>query len=273
MSMKYQNVWGEFWRETRAWSQDERVLALYLLTCEHRRTEGLFVLPAAYAAYDLDWETPRVTKNLAHLIARRWAMQHGDWVLIVNALRYDRPSRGNQMKGAVKAVAGAPVDTDVYRTFYAKAFEHCPEFAEMLRLPTGDAPHTRDTEQSWWPDETPDVDPAPLSIELGCPEPVRQMLAQAGFQQMEIDNADGALRLTVGELALPPDTDWDRYAREIQRARDSGKLRRDGPVAALRFIAKGASGPPRIGARKAGGASSLDHYKQLDAVLAAEETR
>ncbi|MCK9249991.1 MAG: hypothetical protein M0P31_13590 [Solirubrobacteraceae bacterium] len=115
--------------------------------------------------------------------------------------------------------------------------------------------------------------PRPTAAVLDCPEPVRAMLLDAGFDQGEIDHADGALGYTLGQLNLPPDVDWWRYGQEIATARQNGRLRRPGPIAALKFVAKGANGPPRLrpgqNGRRTG--STVDHYRDMAARFADEE--
>lgn len=137
--MKYQRVYTEFWPDTRRWPEDERQLAIYLLTCEQRRMEGLFRHRIAYMADDLGWPADRSGQALEALIARGWCRYDGEWLLIVNSLRWDQPGAGNQTKGAAKAVEPAPVDSELYREFHGLAERYCRGLAELLARPSGAA--------------------------------------------------------------------------------------------------------------------------------------
>lgn len=137
--MKYQRVYTEFWPDTRRWPEDERQLAIYLLTCEQRRMEGLFRHRIAYMADDLGWPADRSGQALEALIARGWCRYDGEWLLLVNSLRWDQPGAGNQTKGAAKAVEPAPIDSELYREFHGLAERYCPGLAELLARPSGAA--------------------------------------------------------------------------------------------------------------------------------------
>lgn len=138
--MKYQRVYTEFWPDTRRWPEDERQLAIYLLTCEQRRMEGLFRHRIAYMADDLGWPADRSGQALEALIARGWCRYDGEWLLLVNSLRWDQPGAGNQTKGAAKAVEPAPIDSELYREFHGLAERYCRGLAELLARPSGAAP-------------------------------------------------------------------------------------------------------------------------------------
>ena len=57
MSRSYWRVTPAFWGDEKVagWNDDTRLLALYLLTCEHRTLEGLFRLPKGYIMADDLW--------------------------------------------------------------------------------------------------------------------------------------------------------------------------------------------------------------------------
>lgn len=120
----YHLVYSTFWAETQDWTDDERVCALFLLTCEHRKAEGLYRLPSVYAAHDMGWAVDRFDSALAALAGRGWAMRDGDWVLLVNGLRWNPPKSKTQAIGAAKAVADVPVSSPLYRAFYSAAEQY-----------------------------------------------------------------------------------------------------------------------------------------------------
>ena len=128
----YHRVYSRIWREP--WTQDQRYLALYLLTCEHRTFEGLYRLPIAYAAADMGWNPGKVRRELDALEAAGFVQYDADHELlwIVKALGKQSPN-GNQAKHAARHVAQLPPST--LREAFAKASETLsPVLAEALRV-------------------------------------------------------------------------------------------------------------------------------------------
>ena len=148
----YQRVSPRFWAEAQAggWGDDMKMLGLYLLTCEHRTSEGLFRLPVEYMAADLSgadglgcdlagaWSAERVTKTLADLSADGFVRyDHAARVVFLpRALAYQPPENPNQRKAAIKNLQALP-QTDLLADFIASAARHCPELAREAaeRLP------------------------------------------------------------------------------------------------------------------------------------------
>lgn len=54
---RYYPVSPLYWSDSKvqSWSNETKMLGLYLLTCEHRNLEGLYRLPFAYVEADLGW--------------------------------------------------------------------------------------------------------------------------------------------------------------------------------------------------------------------------
>lgn len=132
---RYYRVSPKFWSdpEVLRWSDDARLLALYLLTCEHRTTEGLFLLKKKYVEADLGWSTERFTKGFGELLEAGF-IEYDDEAqvcLIVNALRYQAPQNENQAKNAVKRLAELP-PTPLTSTFKRLAEQFSERLAEQL---------------------------------------------------------------------------------------------------------------------------------------------
>jgi len=136
----YQRVYASIWEQ--AWQEDTRTLALYLLTCRHRRTEGIYRLRVAYAADDLAWGEAKVRKHLA-LLVDDGMVQYDDRasvVWIVNALHAQKPNT-NQAKHAVKQLrklpatpllqAFAEATETTSKTLHDALLEHFAEAFEM----------------------------------------------------------------------------------------------------------------------------------------------
>lgn len=103
----YHRVYASIWREP--WTEDQRHLALYLLTCEHRKFEGIYRLPLAYACEDLGWPRGKVRSNLRSLEDLDFARydDQAQVVWVVKALKRQRPN-GNQAKSAARKVLSLP---------------------------------------------------------------------------------------------------------------------------------------------------------------------
>lgn len=128
----YYRVGSSIWREFT--TDDTRLMAAYLLTCSHRTTEGLFVLPMGYAAADLDWKEARALRAFVQ-VAGTDMVRYDDSTrccLIVNALKWQAPVNPNQVKAAIKKLIAIP-DTDLFEDFYRQAEQFAKQLLEPLR--------------------------------------------------------------------------------------------------------------------------------------------
>lgn len=141
-SSPYWRVSPRFWADTADWSEDARLLALYLLTCEHRTTEGLFVLRLPYIHADLNWPPERLTQPLAELIGHGF-IEHDlkrSVFLIVKALKYQAPANPNSRKAAVRKLALVPSDSPLTCTFKRLCQQLCEPLWEQLPEGFGEPP-------------------------------------------------------------------------------------------------------------------------------------
>jgi hypothetical protein len=108
-------------------------MALYLLTCPHRTTEGLFRLPLGYIVEDLGWRIQRIRKTLTTLMSKAFVEydESASVVLIVNALRDQPPENPNQTKGAISRLENLP-ETPLLGRLHELAREYRPLLAESL---------------------------------------------------------------------------------------------------------------------------------------------
>lgn len=113
--------------------EDMRSLANYLLTCEQRRTEGLFVLPRGYAAVDLGWNEVRINVAWEKLAAIGFLEEDErvQLVFLPKALRYQSVDVPNHVKSVIKHVRGLPPSHLVAR-LQAVAEECSPKLAKAL---------------------------------------------------------------------------------------------------------------------------------------------
>ena len=133
----YWRVSPKFWTDTAAWTEDARTLGIYLLTCEHRTAEGLFVLRLAYIAADLEWPPPRVDEAMAELVSRSFVEHDPERsvVLIRKAMKYQSPGNPNMVTHALRKLALVPDDSPLTHSFKRLAERFCQRLAE--RLPEG----------------------------------------------------------------------------------------------------------------------------------------
>ncbi|HVJ27453.1 MAG TPA: hypothetical protein VM493_07905 [Vicinamibacterales bacterium] len=119
----YYRVGPGIWNEP--WTDDERLVAVYLLTCPHRNTEGLFKLPKPYMYADLGWDSERVDKAFDALIA----MGFIEWddraqvVWIVAAMEWQPQFNENQAKASVKRMRELP-PTRLFEAFLTVVGKH-----------------------------------------------------------------------------------------------------------------------------------------------------
>lgn len=148
MARTYWRVSPAFWGDEKVkgheedpesgWSDDAKLLALYLLTCEHRTCEGLYRLPKGYIMEDLGWTSERLAEPFQELLAEGFIKYDGRArvVLICNALDYQAPENPNQEKAAIKLLSDLP-ETSLFEAFLSLAERYAQPFAQRLleRLP------------------------------------------------------------------------------------------------------------------------------------------
>ena len=134
MAPAYFRVSPKFWADTEGWTDDARLLALYVLTCEHRSTEGLFRLPTRYIAADLAWSKQRLEQPFADLLTEGFIEYDHErsLMLIVNAMKYQSPQNPNQVVHALRKLESVPVDSPLTSTFKLLAERFCQRLAEQL---------------------------------------------------------------------------------------------------------------------------------------------
>lgn len=133
---RYWRVSPKFWTTVQheEWSDDARLLGLYLLTCQHRTAEGLFRLPKSYICEDLDWTPERLAQPFAELLAKGF-IEHDEkarWLLIVAALKYQRPENPNQVTSALRRITECPATSPLTSSFRRLAQRYAQGLAEGL---------------------------------------------------------------------------------------------------------------------------------------------
>jgi hypothetical protein len=108
----YGRVHSAFWSsaDMRSLSDDDRLLALYLMSCPHATIAGVFRLPDGYVCEDLQWGSERVSKGFRNLGLKGFAnrCETTKWVWICKHLAWNPPENTNQRKGARKVALLVP---------------------------------------------------------------------------------------------------------------------------------------------------------------------
>jgi len=139
----YARVSPGFWRDSkrRQWTSDATMLGIYLLTCEHKTTEGLFALPLEYARADLPglWSIPKIKRALGELEAHDFAYYDHDSgvVLLPDAMKIQRPDAPGQRKAAKGKLAALPA-TSLWSRFLQAAEMYAPDFHKELEQEVSD---------------------------------------------------------------------------------------------------------------------------------------
>jgi hypothetical protein len=140
VAASYHKVYRLFWKDpkVRGWlraGEDRTVfLALYMLTCDHKNSEGLYYLPKDYVGADLGWEADAVGERMAHLLDKRFIEydEDAEVVFVCNALKYHEPKSKLQLKGAISALEQVP-PTPLLTSFLTAAETHAQTLAKEIR--------------------------------------------------------------------------------------------------------------------------------------------
>lgn len=139
--MKYQAVDLTYWRDqkVRAWSHDGRTLAIYLLTCASRSSEGFYALPVPLALDELRWDRERLETAAQELASSDFAHYDLDTeaVFVAKGLKYNAPAGPTRIKGAVKLLDRVHGSPELFERFLAAADHYAPSFAAAIRTRYG----------------------------------------------------------------------------------------------------------------------------------------
>jgi hypothetical protein len=137
---RYYRVSPQFWHWVldNDWNDDVIIVALYLLTCEHRNTEGLFRFSKRVGAEDLRWTDRRFEKSFEVLVVDGFVEydERARVCWIVNALEWQAPTNPNQIKGAVRGIVELP-GTGLMTGFRKACAEFCPALLTAVDTAVG----------------------------------------------------------------------------------------------------------------------------------------
>lgn len=125
----YPGIWDD------PMGDDERILALYVLTNRSRLTEGFYRLTQGMARGELGWDADRYLIAWDALAQRDFA--HHDAkaqvVFISKALKYHAPAGVKQITGAVRRIVSVTGAPDLFARFWLAAEKYAPDFSAALK--------------------------------------------------------------------------------------------------------------------------------------------
>lgn len=138
VTARYYRVSPQYWHLSAGWDDRLRLLGLYVQTCEHRTTEGLYRLPPAYVAADLDWPTRTVEAKLADLECAGFIKYDtkAQVLLLRDALEVQPPATEKQITGAIARLRNVPA-TPLLLDLCDLAEAHASGLAEAIRMELG----------------------------------------------------------------------------------------------------------------------------------------
>jgi len=105
-------IYSAFWTSTasQGFSDDAKLLGVYLLSCSHGTIAGVCRLSDGYVSDDLAWSVETVRKGFDELSAKGFAdrCEATKWVWVRKFLEWNRPENPNQWKAVRKVVDQIP---------------------------------------------------------------------------------------------------------------------------------------------------------------------
>lgn len=115
----YGSIYSAFWHDEKisSFSDDAKLLGVYLLTSDHGNLLGCFRLPLGYIAEDLSWTKERVTKALEIMQREKFIIYDYklSWILICNYLKWNPLANPNQGKSLENLFPQVPNSSTFYR--------------------------------------------------------------------------------------------------------------------------------------------------------------
>lgn len=135
--VRYHRVPEIFWALAREhnWPDKTVILGLYVQTCKHRTTEGLYSLPFPYVTGDLEWKTPIIEKAMGQLGKADFIRydSRAEILLLPSALEMQAPKAPGQIEGAIRRLKYLPASPLIH-DLYGYASTHASAFAEAMRV-------------------------------------------------------------------------------------------------------------------------------------------
>jgi hypothetical protein len=155
---QYYRVSPNFWKGRRDWSDREKLLAQYLLSCPHRNLEGLYWLPLAYVEADLGWPAKVLRACLATLERDSFAAydETAQVLFLCKALSFQAPTTEKQVTGALNSLERVP-KTVLWDRFVDACERWAPKLSDELGNPSGSDTQSHSNEIPMRSESHPDI--------------------------------------------------------------------------------------------------------------------
>lgn len=134
--MAYNKVQDNFWidEKVRSWDFKTRMIALYLLSNQHRYSEGFYRLPLSCIAEDMSLEQQEILNAFAVLTEDNFIKydSKNSMILIINALKYQPLQNINHCKAALNKLDELPASPLLF-DFISQAEKYNLKFYKFLK--------------------------------------------------------------------------------------------------------------------------------------------
>lgn len=135
--MRYVKVFSDMWisEDFKSLTSNEKVLFMYLLSCEHCNAIGFYRLPIGYINADIGVDSKTIETCLASLEKRGMISyeKRFSMVLVNNYLKWNILENDNQIKSAIKLFEQTK-RTPLDYPFLKVAKEYCPALVERSQF-------------------------------------------------------------------------------------------------------------------------------------------
>jgi hypothetical protein len=142
----YGRVYSSFWTsaDVRPFSDDGKLLALYLLSNSHGTIAGVGYLPDGYVCDDINWQPVRVSEGFTELSRKGFAnrCETTNWVWVTKFFDWNRPHNPNQWKAARKIAGSVPAKCSWHAAFMQEFAIAAGDFPKENPNPLRTVPQT-----------------------------------------------------------------------------------------------------------------------------------
>ncbi|WP_257263947.1 hypothetical protein [Endozoicomonas sp. ONNA2] len=132
-------VSARFWvdSEMETFSDNGKLLALYLLTTHHGNLLGIFRMPMGYIATDLKWDMDKKIQTFDELETKHFAKRssNGDLIVINNYTKHNRTENNRQLDARLRLVLTLPENLDDLLPEAANVIDQLFKKPELVRAP------------------------------------------------------------------------------------------------------------------------------------------
>jgi hypothetical protein len=132
---RYNRVSPNYWHLCREWNERTTIVGLYVQTCRHRHSEGLYHIPREYIAGDLGYTAHAVNRSL-YIIENAGFVRYdrgANVLLLMTGLELQPPTSPRQIKGAIDRLRTLPA-SPLLRDLYFLARSHSNGLADSIAM-------------------------------------------------------------------------------------------------------------------------------------------